>query len=107
MKPSNAPTMGERYEMAIAKERRLEAAAQPEVSSAAKKKAEVAREQEVRNAEARKKELAQKNGKKKRKQRMELNEGDLKNVMALEEKDEVQDGVDWSASDYDSSEDED
>jgi len=107
LKPNNAPTMGERYEMAIAKERRLEAAAQPEVSSAAKKKAEVAREQEIRNAEIRKKELVQTNDKKKRKQRMELNEGDLKNVMALEEKDEVQEGVDWSASEDESSEEED
>lgn len=98
LRPSNAPTMKERYEMAIAKERRLESASQPEISKAAKEK--VKKEKEVLDKKKKEeKEVAdKKKNSKKKKNKIELNEDDLKNVEALEEDDEVQEGINWSES---------
>ena len=39
LKPSNIPSVGEQYDMAIAKEKRLEVAQQPVVSEVAKRRA--------------------------------------------------------------------
>lgn len=99
LRPNNVPSMGERHEMAIAKEKRLEVAEQPVLSEAAKKKAE----EEKKNAkqqEKKEKDMAQKREKKsqKKKKKFEVNEDDLKNVEALNEDDEVQEGVEWSDS---------
>jgi len=103
LKPANTPSMGERHDMAIAKERRLEVASQPVVSAAAKAKAAKARENMEKEAEKAKKDEV--NPKKKakfdKKQIMELDESALKNVKALEEEDEVQEGIDWSESEGD------
>jgi hypothetical protein len=98
LRPSNAPTMKERYEMAIAKERRLESASQPELSQAAKEKARKEKEALDKKKKEEKDAVDKKKNGKKKKNKMELNEYDLKNVEALEEDDEVQDGINWSES---------
>merc|ERR1719330_489723 len=98
LKPSNVPSMGERYEMAIAKEKRLEVAEQPVVSEAAKRRARD-EERKVKEAqeEERERERTTKEERKskKKKQEMQVNEEDLKNVDALKEQDEVEEGIDW------------
>lgn len=99
LKPNNTPSMGERYEMAIAKERRLEVASQPVVSKAAKAKAK-----KIESAvEADTKPEDTKDLKKKKvvKKKMELDESALNNVEALKEEDEVQEGINWSESESD------
>jgi hypothetical protein len=96
LKPNNIPSMGERYEMTIAKEKRLEIAEQPVMSKAAKMKIEAeknAKAQEERKKRAKASKQAKKL--KKKKEKMQVNEEDLKNVDALNEEDEVEEGVDW------------
>ncbi len=96
--------MGERYDMAIAKERRLETATQPEISKAAKAKA--MKEKSLKKKEREVKEATNvKKQTKKGKTKAELNTKDLKNVEALEEEDEVQEGIDWSDSEDESMDD--
>mmetsp|Transcript_4939 Transcript_4939/g.6378 ORF Transcript_4939/g.6378 Transcript_4939/m.6378 type:complete len:859 (+) Transcript_4939:142-2718(+) len=101
LKPNNVPSMGERYEMAIAKEKRLETAEQPILSKAAKAKARKEKQAEeqkkAREAAVAKRKLDAQQSKKK-KQKIEINESDLNNVEALEEDDEVEEGIDWSNS---------
>ena len=94
--------MGERYEMAIAKEKRLEAAQQPILSEAAKKKAkeQVLAKDSDNNLEEENKQQKKKSNKRKKK-KIALNEDDLNNVDALKEVDEVEEGIDWSDSDSD------
>ncbi|GFH48421.1 hypothetical protein CTEN210_04897 [Chaetoceros tenuissimus] len=90
LRPPNAPTMGERYEMAIAKERRLEVASQPDMSkkSAAKKETKASENKATPSKKT-------KNAPKKKNQ---VDEEALKNTGALEEQDEVQEGIEWSDS---------
>jgi nucleolar complex protein 2 len=90
LRPPNAPTMGERYEMAIAKERRLEIASQPDMSkkSATKKETKVSENKATPSKKA-------KNAPKKKNQ---VDEEALKNTGVLEEEDEVQEGIEWSDS---------
>jgi len=104
LKPNNTPSMGERYDMAIAKERRLEVASQPVVSKAAKAKAQRAKDAMEAEIEAAKAENAvpKKANRKDRKKRVKYDESALLNVEALEEEDEVQEGIDWSGSEGDS-----
>ena len=98
LKPVNAPSMEERYETAISKENRLEAATQPAVSKAAREKAmkqkELQEQEEKRNADS----IVKKN-KKPKKKKIALNKEDLNNVTALEQDDKVEEGIDWSDSD--------
>lgn len=102
LRPPNAPTMKERYEMAIAKERRLESVSQPEVSQAAKEKAK--KETVTRETQKEDRILSVDDIKKKTKKlKLELNEDDLKNVESLKEADKVQEGIDWSDSEDDGS----
>ena len=97
LKPVNAPSMRERYEAAISKENRLEAATQPVVSKAAREKAKKEKElQETENK--RDMDSNVKKDKKAKKKKIPLNEEDLKNVSALEEDDKVEEGIDWSDS---------
>jgi hypothetical protein len=93
--------MKERYEMAIAKERRLESASQPEISKAAKEKVKNEKEVLDKKKKEEKEAADKKKNSKKKKNKMELNEYDLKNVEALEEDDEVQEGINWSESEDD------
>ena len=104
LKPNNTPSTGERYDMAIAKERRLEVASQPVVSKAAKAKAQRAKDAMEAEIEAAKAENAvpKKANRKDRKKRVKYDESALLNVEALEEEDEVQEGIDWSGSEGDS-----
>mmetsp|Transcript_10890 Transcript_10890/g.13774 ORF Transcript_10890/g.13774 Transcript_10890/m.13774 type:complete len:449 (+) Transcript_10890:1-1347(+) len=108
LKPNNVPSMGERYEMAIAKEKRLEVAEQPVVSEAAKRKArDVERkakaEQEERERErAAVEERKKLNKNKNKKQKVQVNEEALKNVDVLKEEDKVAEGIDWSESESES-----
>lgn len=99
LKPSNVPSMRERYEASIAKEKRLEQASQPALSDAAKKRArsEAAKQKEERDDDEPKSKKAKK--KKQKKEKVEVNQKDLENVDALEEADEVQEGIDWESDD--------
>jgi hypothetical protein len=115
LKPANVPSMGERYDAAVAKERRLEAATQP-MMRANKKKADDAMakkggdEKDGSDKRKRKDEdeesdldLEEEGGeakskpKKKKKKAAAVNEADLKNVEALKEDDDVQEGIVWSS----------
>ncbi len=103
LRPNEVPSMGERYEMAIAKENRLEIAEQPVLSEAAKRKAaqeKLAVEKEEKKKE-RKKKLENEKRSKKKKEKLQLNEEDLNNVEALDEQDEVEEGINWSSDDDD------
>ncbi len=92
--------MGERHEMALAKERRLETAEQPILSKAAKRKIEEEKKAQARMEKKENEKAARKQkASKKKKRKIEVNEDDLKNVEALAEDDEVQEGIDWSDSD--------
>ncbi len=97
LKPSNVPSMNERYEASIAKEKRLEQASQPALSDAAKKRArsEAAKQKEERDDDEPKSKKSKK--KKQKKEKVEVNQKDLDNVGALEEDDEVQEGIDWDS----------
>lgn len=102
LKPNNSPSMGERYDMAIAKERRLEVASQPEVSKSAKAKVDKAKVSIALEAEAKSKKIDIKSAKtKSKKNKVELDETALNNVEALEEEDSVKEGIDWSESEDD------
>ena len=96
LKPSNVPSMRERYESAIAKENRLESATQPALSKAAQAKARKEKENQEKEQKLAEKEVKKRTKKKKK---ATLNEEDLKNVTALEEDDKVEEGIDWSDSD--------
>lgn len=113
LKPSGTPSMGERHDVALAKERRLEEAARPKTKKAAgeqqggkKKKGatkrggkeEDAEEEEEEDATEQGKKRTRK-GKKKKKKAAEVNENDLKNEGALKQKDQVHEGIDWSDDD--------
>jgi len=92
LKPSNVPSMGARYDAVIAKEKRLEAASKP----AAKKNG---KQESKKGANTSEPEDAEKGGKrKKKKPKRVANEAHLKNVDALKEEDEVQEGIVWSDS---------
>ncbi|KAL7468421.1 hypothetical protein ACHAXS_008660 [Conticribra weissflogii] len=133
LKPSNTPSMRDRYDAAVAKEKRLEAATQPMIASSAKNRGKDREEAKKKNVTkkkrknesddegadislnsddddkefeeeddedvevAKKKKKSSKQSKKKKKVAV-VNEADLKNVDALKEKDEVQEGIVWSDS---------
>ena len=107
LKPANVPSMGERYDAAVAKERRLEAATQP-MMRASKKKADDAMakkggdekdgsDKRKRNLDLEEEGEAKSKPKKKKKKAAVVNEADLKNVEALKEDDDVQEGIVWSS----------
>lgn len=114
LKPSNVPSMRERYETAVAKEKRLEAATQPMMKkqqqqkasnekvndgkSKRKRKEEEENDSDADSVEEETKKKKKTKPKKKRKAAV-VNEADLKNVEALKEEDEVQEGIVWSDSD--------
>ena len=109
LKPTNVPTMRERYESAIAKEKRLEAATQPAMKASndddknkRKRKDMEANESGEEEEEENEKVAAskKKTKPKKKKKAVVVNEDDLNNVKALEEEDEVQEGI-WSDSESD------
>lgn len=111
LKPVNVPSMRERYETAVAKEKRLEAAAQPRMkqNQQASKKDESKRKRKGEEEdsdvdpeeEEEKEEKKTKTKPKKKKKKAVVNEADLKNVAALKEEDEVQEGIVWSDSESD------
>ena len=108
LKPKNVPTMRERYESAIAKEKRLEAATQPAMKASNdndknKRKRKDMEANESGEEEENEEEVAaskKKTKPKKKKKAVVVNEDDLNNVEALEEEDEVQEGI-WSDSESD------
>lgn len=107
LRPANTPTMKERYDMTIAKERRLEVASQPELSKVALEKNKKIKEDAVSKDNAASKDNGEgKGGQKKnaanKKRNLEVDEQALKNTKALELEDEVQEGIDWSESEPDS-----
>jgi hypothetical protein len=111
LKPTNAPSMGKRYDASVAKEKRLEVATQPLMKAKAKASPDAngggiknKRKSEEVNNESDSEEEEQKRKKNKprsKKRKAVVNEADLKNVDALKEEDEVKEGVVWSDSDSD------
>ncbi|KAL7542427.1 hypothetical protein ACHAXR_011768 [Thalassiosira sp. AJA248-18] len=113
LKPPNVPAMRERYESAVAKEKRLEAATLPimKQQQAKGKKADDGKAKRKRKDDEEEKEGGNESGeeedgkakkaksKAKKKKKAVVNEADLKNVEALKEEDEVQEGIEWSDSD--------
>mmetsp|Transcript_12723 Transcript_12723/g.22899 ORF Transcript_12723/g.22899 Transcript_12723/m.22899 type:complete len:889 (-) Transcript_12723:251-2917(-) len=117
LKPVNTPSMRERYESAVGKEKRLEAALQPVMGQKAAddaKQRKIDKKNEKKNNKKRKNEddsesdadMEEEEAKKqedkpkpkKKKKAKVVNEADLKNVGALKEEDEVQEGIEWSDS---------
>ena len=111
--------MRERYESAVAKEKRLEAAAQPARKDS--NKATVSKGKDTKNKRKRNDEenhdgegdddgeteekfqlQKSKKIKKKKNNKVVVNNEDLNNLDALKEKDEVQDGIVWSEDDDES-----
>ena len=121
LKPVNIPSMGERYEAAASREKRLEAATLPTTvnsEGAEGRKKETISTENTKNPKHKRKSLgevesdsdsdlekeqaeqqAKPQKKKKKKKAKVINEADLKNVEALEEEDEVEEGVVWSDTD--------
>ena len=109
LKPTNVPTMRERYESTIAKEKRLEAATQPAMKASndddknKRKRKDMEANESGEEEEEENEEVAaskKKTKPKKKKKAVVVNEDDLNNVEALEEEDEVQEGI-WSDSESD------
>jgi len=96
--PANVPSMDERYNTEIGKEKRLETASQPVLSNAAKAKQ---KKMAVEKEEEEGKVVKKRKKRKKKSKTTSVNEVDLKNVDALQEQDEVELGVNWSDSDSD------
>ncbi len=122
LKPPNVPGMRERYESAVAKERRLEVATRPATKANDKKvrayddddddddivkekldkrKRKGEEEGGDSDEDGKKKEQKSKKSTPRKKRKAIVNEADLKNVAALKEEDEVQEGVAWSDSESD------
>ena len=112
LKPANIPSMRERYENAIGKEKRLEAATQPAMKASNKnaggdkvksKRKRKGGEANDSDSEEEKKEVSvsKKSKPKKKKTAVVVNEADLQNVDALKEEDQVAAGI-WSESESDS-----
>ena len=115
LKPSNVPSMRERYDAAVSKEKRLEAATNPLVSPSSNKNpggkghknnhvsdddsdSDDEKFEDADSEEDEGKTEPSKPVMKKRKMAV-VNETDLRNVKALEEEDAVEDGIVWSDSD--------
>lgn len=122
LKPPNVPGMRERYESAVAKERRLEVATRPATKANDKKvrayddddddddivketldkrKRKGEEEGGDSDEDGKKEEQKSKKSTPRKKRKAIVNEADLKNVAALKEEDEVQEGVAWSDSESD------
>ena len=114
LKPPQTPSMRERYENAVAKEKRLEAATQPAMKTGFQQMVKDAKKEEKANKkrkneedsdddeeEAEAKKAETKKSKPKKEKKIVVNEADLKNVQALEQDDEVKEGI-WSESESDS-----
>jgi len=114
LKPTNTPSMGKRYEASVAKEKRLEAATQPVMKAKSKaaidadgkggkKESGNKRKSDEVSDESDSEEESQKRKKTKPKTKKKavVNEADLKNIEALKEEDEVEEGIVWSDSDSD------
>ena len=83
--------MYERYETVISNEKRLESVSQPAMSLKKRKDQSEEKEKEQDEIDDKKK-----NSKRKKMKTVVINEKDLKNVKALEENDEVNEGIEWS-----------
>lgn len=109
LKPVNVPSMRDRYESAVAKEKRLEAATQP----LRKENNQVADSSEKKDAKNKRKRNNDENEDEgdssdemepkpqpkktmKKKKKAVVNQEDLNNINALKEEDEVQEGIVWS-----------
>jgi len=114
LKPTNTPSMRERYDSAVAKEKRLEAAAQPLMKKSTndegkkkdgkqrrKRKGDDSDSSDMDAEMEEEEEQKTKPKPKKKKKKAVVNQADLKNVEALKEEDEVQEGVAWSDSESD------
>jgi hypothetical protein len=82
LRPTNTPSMSERYKQAIEKEKRLEVASRPAQKQQAVKAEEATKEQATK--------------KKKPKKKKKVGPLGQSNEKALDEEDEVEEGIDWS-----------
>lgn len=112
LKPVTAPSMRERYDAAVSKEKRLEAVTNPLVSSKntkmgsnkkSTKLANVGGEESSDDERFEDSDTSEEGNKQtdlaaKKRKFSAVNDADLKNVQALEEEDEVQEGIIWSDS---------
>ena len=115
LKPSSVPSMRERYESAIGKEKRLEAATRPAMKqkqdksqktdkdagrkSSRKRRGDDSDESDAEEEADEEQHARQAKQKKTKKKRVAVvNEADLRNVESLKEEDEVQEGIEWSDS---------
>lgn len=92
LKPTNEPNMGIRHDASVAKEKRLEEVTRP---ATAKK---VQQEQETKKEEKKKKKSKQP-----AKKKQKVNKADLANTEAVEQDDEVAEGINWSDDESESS----
>jgi len=106
LKPTGTPSMRERYESAIAKEKRLEAAAQPKMKKSdntrvgdEKKRKGDKNQQQQQEGSGEDADAKSRPSKKRKNKKAVVNQADLKNVDALKEEDDVQVGIEWSDSD--------
>jgi hypothetical protein len=96
LKPTSEPGMGARHDAAIAKEKRLEEVTRPATATNKRSQEEAEPEKEERKA----------NKKQAKKRKVEVNKADLANTEALEEDDEVAEGINWSDDEAESSDEE-
>jgi hypothetical protein len=82
LRPTSTPSMSERYKQAIEKEKRLEVASRPAQKQQAVKVEEATKEQATK--------------KKKPKKKKKVGPLGQSNEKALDEEDEVEEGIDWS-----------
>lgn len=85
LRPMNIPTVGERYKQSLEKEKRLEAASRPVQQTSTKKTAEEPKGDSEKKSKKRKRA-----SKKKAAPKIEVPEN------ALDEEDDVQEGINWS-----------
>lgn len=93
LKPTEELDMGARYDAAIAKEKRLEEVTRPVTKT---------EEQGTKNEEGEEEKASKKTSKKKKKKAV-VNEADLANTKVLEEDDELEEGIDWTDDEAESS----
>lgn len=89
LKPVNKPSMSERYQQALEKEKRLEAASRPIVQKKQSKRKSGEEEEDEPLVSSKKQKRSKKN-KKKATPTGKYDEG------ALDQQDEVEEGIDWS-----------
>ena len=99
LKPINTKSMGERYKLSLEKEKRLEAASRPILQKKNTIKSKEQDNTDDDNNDSSKKKKRQKNNKKHKKQQKSTSTvagADMDMSNALDQEDEVEEGINWS-----------